>query len=356
MDADHWMIDAGGRTGLRRTTQGRERYRHVKAIVYREYGGPDVVRLVDIDMPVPGDDEILVKVHAAAVNPLDWHFTRGTPFPLRAMVGFGAPRKAQRLGVDYAGIVASAGRNVTQFRTGDAVFGGATPFGSLAEYVTTRAALAARKPARLTFEQAAGAYVGGVTALRAVRNQASVRPGQTMLINGAAGGVGTFAVQIAKALGATVTGVQSTRNLEFVRSIGADHVIDYTKTDFTTLGTRYDVIVDNVGNHSLRELRRALAPSGIYVGNAGGTPETGLNVRLMVDSIVYAPFIRQKLKSVLARPTRDDLEALRSLMESGAVTPIVDRTYALAETADALRHVETCHARGKIVVTVCDEA
>jgi NADPH:quinone reductase-like Zn-dependent oxidoreductase len=226
------------------------------------------------------------------------------------------------------------------------------PFGSLAEYVTVRADLAARKPARLTFEQAAGAYVAGVTAIRAVRNQAAVQRGQTVLINGAAGGVGTFAVQIAKALGAEVTGVQSTRNLDLVRSIGADHVIDYTKADFTTLGTRYDVIVDNVGNHLLPELRRALTPSGVYVGNAGGTPESGLNVRLMVESIVYAPFIRQKLKSVIARPTRNDVETLTTLMESGSVTPVVDRTYSLADTAEALRYLETCHARGKVVVAV----
>ncbi len=222
----------------------------------------------------------------------------------------------------------------------------------LAEYVTVRADLAARKPARLTFEQAAGAYVGGVTAVRAVRNQAHVQRGQQVLINGAAGGVGTFAVQVAKALGAEVTGVQSTRNLELVRSIGADHVIDYTSVDFTTLGTRYDVIVDNVGNHSLGQLLRALTPSGVYVGNTGGTPESGLNTRLMVETLVYKPFISQKLRSVLARPTRDDIETLANLMENGSVTPVVDRTYALAETAEALRHLETCRARGKIVVTV----
>jgi NADPH:quinone reductase-like Zn-dependent oxidoreductase len=327
----------------------------MRTIVYSEYGGPEVVRLADIDVPVAADDEILVKVHAAAVNPLDWHLTRGTPFPLRAMIGFRTPRKTQRLGADFAGMVAAVGRNVTQFRTGDAVFGGAMPFGSLAEYVTVRAKLAARKPERLTFAQAAGAYVGGVTAVRAVRNQAAVQRGQTVLINGAAGGVGTFAVQVAKALGGEVTGVQSTRNLELVRSIGADHVIDYTKTDFTTLGTRYDVIIDNVGNHSLPELRRALAPSAVYVGNAGGTPESGLNMRLMVESIVYAPFIRQKLKSVLARPTPDDVETLVKLMERGSVTPVVDRTYALADTAEALRYLETCRARGKVVVTVCGE-
>jgi len=218
--------------------------------------------------------------------------------------------------------------------------------------VTVRADLAARKPARLTFEQAAGAYVGGVTAVRAVRNQAHVQRGQQVLINGAAGGVGTFAVQVAKALGAEVTGVQSTRNLELVRSIGADHVIDYTSVDFTTLGTRYDVIVDNVGNHSLGQLLRALTPSGVYVGNTGGTPESGLNTRLMVETLVYKPFISQKLRSVLARPTRDDIETLANLMENGSVTPVVDRTYALAETAEALRHLETCRARGKIVVTV----
>src|SRR5215471_1296525 len=230
----------------------------MKAIVYSEYGGPEVIRVADIDVPVPADDEILVRVHAAAVNPLDWHLTRGTPFPLRAMTGFRAPKKTLRLGADFAGTVESAGRNVTQFRPGDAVFGGVTTFGSFAEYVTVPASLAARKPMRLTFEQAAAAYVGGVTAVRAVRNQGGVQRGQTVLINGAAGGVGTFAVQIAKALGAEVTGVQSTRNLELVRSIGADHVIDYTSTDFTTVGTRYDVIVDNVGNHSLAAMRRAL--------------------------------------------------------------------------------------------------
>jgi len=327
----------------------------MKAIVYSEYGGPEVLRLADIEVPAPADDELLVRVHAAAVNPLDWHMTRGTPFPLRIMGGLRRPRKTQRLGADFAGTVAATGGNVTQLSTGDAVFGGGMFCGALAEYVTVRADLAARKPARLTFEQAAGAYVGGITAIRAVRNQAAVQRGQTVLINGAAGGVGTFAVQVAKALGAEVTGVQSTRNLELVRSIGADHVIDYTKADFTTLGTRYDVIVDNVGNHSLRELRRALTPAGVYVGNAGGTPESGLNVRLMIESNVYAPFIRQKMKAVLTRPTRDDLEALATLMESGSVTPVIDRTYALADSAEALRYLETSRARGKVVVTVRGE-
>jgi NADPH:quinone reductase-like Zn-dependent oxidoreductase len=244
----------------------------MKALVHSDYGGPDVLQHVEIEKPAPTDDEILVKVHAASVNPVDWHFMRGTPYPIRMGSGFRKPASPQRLGFDYAGTIEAAGRGVTRFNVGDAVFGGKQ--GSLAEYVTVPADRGpVRKPQRLTFEQAAGVTVAGMTALQALRKKAQVQRGQKVLINGAAGGVGTFAVQLAKVFGAEVTGVQSFRNMELVRSIGADHVIDYTAQDFTTTGERYDVILDNVGNRSLSEIRRVLKPGGTYLPNGGGSPE-----------------------------------------------------------------------------------
>src|SRR5688572_10729081 len=272
----------------------------MKAVVYSEYGGPEVLRNIDVETPAPADDEILVRVHAAGLNPLDWHFMRGMPYPLRlATGGLRRPKPNSRLAVDYSGTVAAVGRGVTEFAVGDAVFGGQR--GTLAECVTVPVKEAVRKPAAMTFEQAGGAFLAGLTALQAIRDVARVQPGQKVLINGAAGGIGTFAVQIAKALGADVTGVQSTRNMELVRSLGADHVIDYTQDDFTKAGERYDVVFDNVCNHSTLSVRRAMTPRGIYVGNSGGTVESGLLVGRMLESLIVGPFISQKSPLLLTK-------------------------------------------------------
>ena len=323
----------------------------MKAIVYSDYGGPDVLRLVDVDPPVPADDEILVKVHAASVNPADWHFTRGTPYPIRFGSGLEKPKSPRRLGLDYAGTVEARGRTVTRFNVGDAVFGAGS--GSLAEYLTVKAdRAAALKPANVSFDQAASVAVAGVTALQALRDKAQVQRGQKVLINGASGGVGTFAVQLAKAFGAEVTGVQSTRNLEMVRSLGADHVIDYTTDDFTTAGERYDVVLDNVGNRSVSEVRRVLEPRGIYFPNGGGGPDAPVPLGRMIRLLAMSPFIGQKIRFFVASPNRADLETLAGLMAAGAVTPVIDRCYPLSEAAEAMRHLESGHARGKVVVTI----
>ena len=323
----------------------------MKAVVYSEYGGPDVLRHIDVETPEPKDDEILVRVRAAALNPLDWHFVRGMPYPLRlATGGLRKPRPRSRVALDYSGTVAAVGRNVTGFTVGDAVFGGQR--GTLAEYVTVPVKDAVRKPENITFEQAGGAFLAGLTALQAIRDVARVQPGQKVLINGAAGGIGTFAVQIAKTLGAEVTGVQSTRNMELVRSLGADHVIDYTQDDFTKTGERYDAIFDNVCNHSILNIRRVLKPRARYVGNSGGTVESGLQVGRMLESLIVGPFISQKSPLLLTKPNKADLQTLADLIEAGKVTPVIDRCYPLADAAAAMRHLETGHARGKVVITV----
>lgn len=323
----------------------------MRAVVYSDYGGPDVLHHVEIEKPAAADNEILVKVHAASVNPADWHMMRGTPYLIRMGTGFRKPASAQRVGLDYAGTIEAVGRGVTQFTVGEAVFGGKR--GSLAEYVTVPVASGAvRKPEKLTFEQAAAVAVAGVTALQALRNKAQVQRGQKVLINGASGGVGTFAVQLAKFLGAEVTGVQSTRNMALVRSIGADRAIDYTKEDFTTSGERYDVVLDNVGNRSLSEIRRVLKPGGTYLPNGGGTPEKGASIGGIVKMLVMSPFISHKIRLFVATPNRDDLQMLGDLMQAGTVTPVIDRCYPFMEAAEAMRHLESGHARGKIVVTI----
>ena len=323
----------------------------MKAVVYSDYGGPEVLRHVEIEKPAPADNEILVKVHAASVNPADWHLMRGTPYLIRMGTGFRKPSSAQRVGLDYAGTIEAVGRGVTQYRVGDAVFGGRQ--GTLAEYLTVPVDRGpVRKPEKLTFEQAAAVAVAGVTALQALRNKAQVQRGQKVLINGASGGVGTFAVQLAKSFGAEVTGVQSTRNMELVRSIGADHVIDYTKEDFTTSGERYDVVLDNVGNRSLSEIRRVLKPGGTYLPNGGGTPEKGASIGGIVKMLVMSPFISHRIRLFVATPNRDDVQMLADLMQAGGVTPVIDRCYPFMEAAEAMRHLESGHARGKVVVTI----
>jgi NADPH:quinone reductase-like Zn-dependent oxidoreductase len=325
----------------------------MKAIVYCDYGLANL-KLEEVEKPVPNDDQILVKVRAASVNPYDWHFVEGTPKIMRMMgVGLRKP-KDTRLGVDFAGTVEAVGKNVTQFKPGDDVFGGRG--GAFAEYVCPRAGRAvAIKPANITFEQAASINIAGITALQAVRDQGKVQPGQKVLINGASGGVGTFAVQIAKSFGADVTGVCSMRNLDMVRSLGADHVIDYTKEDFTKSGQRYDVILDNVANHSLSECRRVLNPKGKYVMiGGGGANEQGFFGVLArpLKAMILSRFVSQQMGMMMADANQKDLTILADMMQSGKVKPVIDRTYPLSQISDALRYLEAGHARGKVVITV----
>ena len=323
----------------------------MKAIVHRCYGSPDVIRLEDVPKPTAKDDEILVRVHAASVNPLDWHYLEGTPYMVRIDGGFGKPDNP-RLGVDFAGTVEAVGKSVTRFKPGDQVFG--AKFGALAEYVAVSEKRAvALKPGNVSDAQAAAVAIAGITALQALRDQGHIRAGQSVLVNGASGGVGTFAVQIAKSFGATVTGVCSTRNVELVRSLGADYVIDYTQEDFTKGSQRYDLILDNVATRSLADYRRVLTPNGAYI--MVGSTEIGHWFGWAVGPLeawLLSPFTSQKLGMILAELNKDDLATLAALMESGKVTPVIDRTYKLSEAAEALRYLEKGHARGKVVVTV----
>jgi len=325
----------------------------MKAAIYTNYGPPEVVRIADVEKPVPRDDEVLIKVHAAAVNPLDWRLMKGEPRVLRIM-----PRLLKmpigRPGVDAAGEVEAIGKNVTQFKPGDAVFGGCR--GAFAEYATTREKSIVTKPNSVTFEQAASIYVAGLTALQGLRDKGKIQPGQKVLINGASGGVGTFAVQIAKSFGTEVTGVCSRRNLDMVRSIGADHVVDYTKEDFTKTDQRYDLIFDLVGNHSFSERRPILNPNGICVmaGIGGAGWHDGMAMRLAgeLNAYVRSRFVSQKFISYIAQFNKKDMMVLADLMQSGKVTPVIDRTYKLSETPDALRYLETGHAHGKVVINL----
>jgi NADPH:quinone reductase-like Zn-dependent oxidoreductase len=324
----------------------------MKAILHCEYGGPEILTLVDVEKPTPTDNQVLVRVRAASLNPLD--LTIRGPLLLRPLFGMRKP-KDTRLGVDYAGTVEAVGKSVTQFKPGDEVFGAKN--GALTEYVC---ALADRyvvlKPANLTFEQAAAVPVAAITALQGLRDKGKIQAGQKVLINGASGGVGTFAVQIAKSFGTEVTGVCSTRNVDLVRSIGADHVIDYTKEDFTKTDQRYDLIYDLVGNHSFSERRRILNPNGICVmaGFGGAGWHDGMAMRLAGELNAYlrSRFVSQKFVGYIATMNKADLIVLGDLMQSGKVTPVIDRTYKLNETPDALRYLETGHARGKVVITV----
>ena len=322
----------------------------MKAIVYRCYGSPDVLRFEDVEKPTPADDEVLVKVHAASVNPLDWHYMRGTPYFLRLMAGLGAPNDTS-LGVDFAGTVEAVGSNVKRFKPGDEVFGGGS--GAFAEYVTVREDRAlALKPADVSFEHAAAVPIAAVTALQALRDNGRLEPGQKVLINGASGGVGTFAVQVAKSFGAEVTGVCSTRNVEMVRSIGADHVFDYTQEDYTESGQRYDLIIDMVGNHSLSANRRVLKTDGTFV-IVGGAKGNWLGPLMgPIKALMLSPFVEQEFVMILAELRKDDLAILGELMQAGKVTPVIDRSYGLSEVPAAIRYSEEGHARGKIIVTL----
>ena len=324
----------------------------MKAIVQERFGPPDVLRLVDTDRPEVGADDVLVRVHAAALNPYDWHIMRGDPLIARLMgeVGLRKP-KARVAGVDAAGRVEAVGANVRGLRPGDEVLGFCR--GAFAQYARAEADKLVPKPARLSFEQAAAVPMAGTTALRGIRDVGAAQAGHRVLVNGAAGGVGTYAVQIAAALGAEVTGVCSTRNLELVRSIGAAHVVDYTREDFTDGPARYDVILDNVGNLPLNQLRRVLTPTGILVLNGGGSPGHVLGpVGSLLRAVVVNRLVRERLRLLPHEQNRDQLLTLTRLIEAGKLTPVLDRTYPLADTAEGLRRVEQGHARGKVVITV----
>lgn len=326
----------------------------MKAAIYSRYGPPDVVRVTEVERPVPKDDEVLLKIRAASVNPLDWHFMRGTPYFLRIMAGLRQP-KDTRLGVDVAGQVETVGAKVTQFKSGDEVFGACR--GSFAEYVCASESALVMKPADVTFEQAAAVPVAAFTVLQGLCGKGQVQPGQKVLINGAAGGVGTLAVQIAKSFGAEVTGVCSTRNVDMVRSIGADRVIDYTKEDFTRSGQRnhqrYDLIFDCVGNHSLLACRRVLTPRGTYiaVGGASGPWMIGPIAHAMA-ALVLSGILNQRFVTVLAKARKDDLTTMCKLMTSGKVTAVIDKRFSLSEVPEAIQYVEQGHARGKVIITL----
>jgi NADPH:quinone reductase-like Zn-dependent oxidoreductase len=322
----------------------------MKAIVYEKYGSPDVVELKDIDTPAAGDDQVLVKVHAASVNPIDWHRMRGQPYFLRMREGLAKPKNTG-LGADVAGRVEAVGRNVTQVQAGDEVFG--MSIRTLAEHVSVSGEGVVPKPVNLTFEEAAAVPLAALTALQGLRDKGGIQPGQKVLINGAAGGVGTFAVQIAKSFGADVTGVCSTRNVELVRSIGADHAVDYTHEDFTRSGQRYDLILDAVCNRSLSALRRVMKPDGTLVvagaakGRSGGRP-----VLRLLRAVLMGRFVSQTVAPYMTRRSRDDLVLLKELIEAGKVTPVIDRSYPLNEVPEAIRYLEQGHAQGKVVITV----
>ena len=323
----------------------------MKAIVYRCYGSTEVLKLEQIARPVPPADGVLVKVHAASVNPLDWHYMRGTPYFMRIDAGAGVPKDV-RLGVDFAGTVVAVGSSVSRFKPGDEVFGAAS--GAFGEYVSLAESKSlVHKPANVSFEQAAAVPIAAITALQALRDKGALKPGQKVLINGASGGVGSFAVQIAKAMGAEVSGVCSTRNLQMVAALGADHVIDYTQQDYTQGPQHYDLILDTVGNHSPPEIRRVLTARGtaVIIGGSGHGKWLG---PLMgpIKAIIYSWFVPQKFSFMLARITPADLEVLRAMMEAGKVRPLIDRRYALDETAAAISYVEAGHARGKVVIAL----
>lgn len=321
----------------------------MKAIVRTKYGPPDVLKLRETDKPAPTDNQVLVRVQAASVNPLDWHILRGEPFLVRLM-GFGLLKpKHQILGADMAGRVEAVGKNVTQFKAGDEVFG--SGMGGFAEYACFREDTLVAKPAAMTFEQAAAVPVAGITALQALRDHGRLQAGQEVLINGASGGVGTFAVQIAKALGAHVTGVCSGKNVEMVRSIGADHVIDYTEEDFWVSGKEYDLIVDNAAFYSISKPLRVLKATGTYVG-VGGSSSTAAVLQSLIFNPIIAKMKSRKVVSFIADVNQADLVFVKELLESGKVVPVIDRKYSLSDTPDAIRYVEEGHARGKVIINV----
>jgi len=325
----------------------------MKAIVYQNFGSPDILRFEEIDKPTPANNEVLIRVRAASVNPLDWKLMKGGPFILRLLLGLGKS-KIKRPGVDVAGQVEAVGRNVTQFKPGDEVFGICR--GAFAEYATLQSvpgmkSVLVLKPANVTFDQAASAPVAALTALQGLRDKGRIRQGQKVLINGAAGGVGTFAVQMAKSFAANVTGVCSTTNVDMVRSIGADCVIDYTKEDFTRSGQRYDLVLDCVGNHSLSACRRVLNPKGILV--MVGAPDDSPVIRLLarlLGALVLSRFVSQKMVFFIAKVNQEDLTILGEFMATGRITPVIDKHYRLSQLPEAFRYAAEGHSRGKLIV------
>jgi NADPH:quinone reductase-like Zn-dependent oxidoreductase len=322
----------------------------MKAVIRSRYGGPEILELQDVERPQVDDGEVLVRVHSASIHVGDWILMTGKPYVMRMATGLRKPKNAIP-GTDIAGTVEAVGTGVERLAVGDEVFGWSA--GAFAEYAVASQDQLVRKPANLTFEQASAVGVSATTALQLLRDH-DIQPGQKVLVNGASGGVGTFAVQIAKSLGAIVTGVTSTKNVELVRSIGADHVIDYTREDFTTGTERYDLILDNVGNHSMAETRRALAPTGTLISNGGGHHDGKLarTIRTMLVSMV----VKQQAKPSVKTQNPGDLVALKALVEAGALTPIIDRTFALRETPQAIAHVAGGHARGTAVLSIASEA
>lgn len=321
----------------------------MKAVIYRRYGSPAVLECVETPPPAPGDDEVLIRVRAASVNPLDWHFLRGMPYGFRFTTGLRKPRDL-RLGMDVAGYVEAAGRNVTDLKAGDEVFGVCR--GAFAEYSCAAASALAIKPANISFDQAAAAPIAALTALQGLRDQGNLQAGQNALINGAAGGVGTFAVQIARFLGAEVVGVCSQTNVELVRSLGANHVLDYACENFTQGVERYDLILDCIGNHPLMACRRVLQPHGtcVIVGAPSGRWIAPLD--RVLRARLLSPFIAQNLAFFVAQANRTDLNFIADLMQTGRVAPVIGRQYSLAQLADAVRYVEGGHACGKVIVTM----
>lgn len=324
----------------------------MKAITNAKYGSPDVLELKEVVKPVPKEDEVLIKVHAASANAGDWHILRGSPFIMR-LVGFGLFKpKYTILGTDIAGTIESVGKNVRQFKVGDEVFGDLSHngYGGYAEYVCTRENSIALKPANISFEEAAAVPTAAVTALQGLRDHGKIEAGQKVLINGASGGIGTFAVQLAKAFGAEVTAVCSTKNLEMVRSIGADHTVDYTKENFTKSGKQYDLILAANGYHPISDYKRALTDNGRYVMTGGATKQ-------MFEAMLFGPWIsmtgNKKMSNSLIKPNQKDLEFLKELLEAGKVKPVIVKRYKLSEVAEAVRYVESGHAQAKVVINVC---
>ncbi len=326
----------------------------MQALVHDRYGPPDVLELREVDIPRPEDGGVLIRVHAASVNPYDWHLLTGTPLVARVLTGMRRPKSRIR-GRDVAGRIEAVAPNVTRFQPGDDVFGVCE--GSFAEYALASQDAIAHMPASLSHARAACLPVAGVSALQALRDKGRLQPGQTVLINGAAGGVGTFAVQIAAAMGAHVTGVCSTRNVELVHSLGAERVVDYSREDFTAGDQRYDLIIDNVSNHGFRALRRAMKPSGrcLIVGGRKHNRLLG-PIGPMLRSMLFTKFVSQAFTPFIAAMKPDDLLALCTMVESGAITPVIDRRYSLAEVPAALREIGGGHARGKLAVVIYDPA
>jgi NADPH:quinone reductase-like Zn-dependent oxidoreductase len=322
----------------------------MKAVVYRCYGGPEVLEYADVAMPAPAEDQVLVKVRAAGVNPLDWHYMRGSPFVMRLMVGIGAPNDSS-MGRDFAGVVEAVGEKVTRFKVGDRVFGGAN--GAFAEYVVRRETGAITlMPANVSFEEAAAVPVAAITALQALRDSGQLQAGQKVLINGASGGVGSYAVQIAKSMGAEVHGVNSTRNVELVLGLGADHVYDYKKENYTESEERYDLILDMVGNHSLLDNSKVMKSTGRLVQVGGPSGDWVGPFRGAIEALLLGPFMDQEVVSILAQLTGDDLALMATLMSEEKMRSRIDRRFPLPETAQAVAYSETGRARGKIIITV----